>query len=217
MQLREKTIRGVRATLLGTVGGALMQMGILVALARLLTPVDYGTFAAANIVLLPLQALILSTTERAVIIQGDLSDSALSSIESFMFWIMSGFAIAIAAGGGVAWLLFHSLIGATLAASAGALPVAALTMSSRARLRRDMAFGRLVAVDFVAQLLCIGLFSIVCAWMGFGPFSLVIGASSQTIVQAIGYRWGSLRTLRLRMNYAEARATLSPAVPVGRI
>src|SRR5271154_3106507 len=51
MQLRERTIRGVRVTLLGTVAGAILQMVILVSLARILTPRDYGAYAAAMILI----------------------------------------------------------------------------------------------------------------------------------------------------------------------
>jgi len=217
MQLREQTIRGVRATLLGTVSGALLQTVILVVLARLLTPLDYGAYAAANILMLPLQALVLSTTERAIVIQGELSEDSLSSVQGIMFWLMVGVAVVIGASGLVAAERFHNLIGATFAAYAPILPISALTMTARAHLRRRMAFGKMVVVDLIAQTVGVGGVTISFALMGFGPFSLVLGAIAVMLIQALGYRWGAIAAVRIRTNFAEARPTLRTAYLVGKI
>jgi len=217
MQLRERTIRSIRITLLGTLSGAALQMLILVILARLLLPRDYGAYAGALIIIQPLQAGLLSTTERAIVIQGDASAENVSSVQGIMFWLMAILAILIGVSGLLAARWFHNPTAATLAACTPILPVAALAMAARAQLRRSMAFRKLVVTDFIAQFLGAGCIAILCAMMGLGPFSLVLGAFAQISIQALGYRWGAIRAVRMGTNFAEARPTLKTAYFVGKI
>jgi lipopolysaccharide exporter len=212
-----KTIRGVKATLVGTVGGALLQMFILIVLARLLTPQDYGAYAVALIIVQPLQTAVLSTTERALVIQGEVPEESMSSVLGITFWMMVAIAIVIGLSGLLVAKWFDNVTGATLAACAPILPVAALAMTARAHLRRQMAFGKLVVTDLSSQILGVGGVSILCAMMGFGPFSLVLGSLVQVSVQALGYRSGAIRGTGMNTNFAAARPTLKMAYLLGRI
>src|SRR5258707_3330476 len=88
MQLRAHAIRGLKITLFGAVCNGALQLMILFVLARLLTPRDYGVFAGALVIIQPLQATILLTTEPAIVLQREMPDEELSSVLGVAFWAL---------------------------------------------------------------------------------------------------------------------------------
>ena len=217
MQLRERTMKGIRVTLLGALCNAGLQTAILIVLARLLTPRDYGLYAAALIITQPLLTFILSPAERAIVLQEKMSTDNVASLLGLLFWVMAGLGLLVGAAGLSASYWFRYEFGMTLAACSFMLPATALATTARATLRRELAFGKLVAVDLIAQFFGLGGVAFLCARAGLGPFSLVFGALAQTLLQATGYRWGVDGAFRMDLNFTKSFPVVKSAYMVSKI
>lgn len=211
VSLKHRTVRGVRFTVLTTVSGMLLQTGILVVLARLLRPNDYGTLAAAMIFTTPLQTTLLSATERAIVLQADMSDAALSSALFALLAATAGFAGIIAVAGLSIWFHGGGQFGLVLALLSPSLMLTGASMPARAHLRYQMGFGKIGLCDLSAQLIGTGVVGIFCALRGFGPYSLVFAALTLQMIQIILY-WtlsGTRIVPRLDIAYIHKLAVLS--------
>jgi O-antigen/teichoic acid export membrane protein len=217
MGLRDRSIRGIRATLAGTITGAVLQMATLVVLARLLTPRDYGAYAACLVLMQPLQMASLSTTERALVIQGAVSDYTIAAVQGVMFWIMSALSLSIGICGCFLWLFMGKDMGAVFAAYAPVLPIATLASMSRAKLRLDMRFEKIVVVDLVGQLIGTAGSTILAAYFGLGAFSLVVGAVTLNTIQMWGYRYRENHSWRVAFDFPGAKTSVKMAYHVAKI
>lgn len=179
-----RTVRGVRITFGATVVSALIQAGVLVVMARLLTPLDYGLVTGSLVVVRPIQLILFAGLERAVILDTDLSRVRASSIMSLNILLGLGATAVVAALAGVAWLTtaFHRFA-PTLLVLAPALLITGLGVTPRAILRQRLAYGRLATADVVSQILGQVLVAIAAARAGFGAYSLVLGYLAQSMIQ----------------------------------
>lgn len=195
MSLRAATTRSVRTTFAAMIVSGIMQAITLVVLARLLTPADYGLVAGALIVLTIVQRLIFGNIESAIVLQSEMSQGKWQS----MFWVQFPIALTLAIAAACAALLLpigtdFRFIALTMIP---VLMISGLAFVARAKLRSDMAFGRLASIDLVAQNIGLGLVSIVAAIFGFGAMSLVLGYIAQAGLQIIGlYYYAGLDTGR---------------------
>jgi O-antigen/teichoic acid export membrane protein len=215
MHVLERAGRAIRLTLAGSFGSILIQSAILVVLARLLTPNDYGQYAAAMVLVQPLQNVVVSTAERALVIGEELSEQTLATVLGTLLALLIALAFLV---GGAALLVAHWFdlpIGNTIAVFCLLLPLAVLPMTERARLRRAFEFGRLVRCDLAAQIAGPGVAAVACAAAGFGPFSLAVGGGVQFAVQAIAYRGG--RIPQIRFSAAVAIAPLKTSFSIAKI
>src|SRR5579862_4916542 len=107
--VRSLTVRSVRITFGATVLSGLIQAGVLVVMARLLTPLDYGLVTGSLVVVRPVQLILFAGLERAVILDKDLSPRRAASIMSLNILLGLGAAVIVAALAGLAWLApaFH--------------------------------------------------------------------------------------------------------------
>lgn len=215
--LKRRTVRGVRYTVVTTVFNMVLQAAILVVLARLLTPNDYGSMAAAMIFTSPLQTTLLSATERAIILQSDMTEEALSSALFVLLAVTGCLAALLAAGGLLIAANRGSEFGLVLALLSPTLILSGACVPARARLRYQLAFGKIGMCDLFAQLAGTGGVGIACALHGFGPFSLVLATIAQTTIQLILY-WTLCGTkIRLHVNFAYIRMLAGLSYQVVRI
>ena len=224
--LTRKTITGVRLTFAASVMSGLIQAGVLVVLARLLTPLDYGLVAGSLAVVRPLQLLLFSGLERAVILHGRSDPDELASITGLNLMIGAAAFIAVAALAGLAWLTpafrGYSL---TLLTLAPVLFASGLGVAWRAVLRQRMAFGKLALADIVSQVCGQALVAIALARAGFGPFSLIAGYLVQALI-LVAMNWfsagkGAVRWPRravvaplLRLSFAISKSSVLELVHV---
>ncbi len=182
MNLREKTLKGVRFTFVATVISGLTQAVILIVLARLLTPVDYGLVAGALVIVTPVQNLLFMGIERAMVLQADIN----LRMANLMGWITTGLSLITC----IAMLITLMVVPMDLnfrfvvMGLAPLLILSAIGLSARTQIRRAMEFGKLAIADVVAQVIGFGAFSIIAALCGFGVWSLVFGYIAQAALHA---------------------------------
>ncbi len=215
--LKHRTIRGVRLTVLATVSSMLLQSATLVVLARLLKASDYGSVAAAMIFTQPLQTTLLSGTERAIVLQSDLSDEALSSALFALLALTGCLAALLAAAGLSLWLANGGDFGLVLALLSPTLILSGACLPARAHLRYKFGFGRIGLCDLFAQLAGTGGVGIFCALHGFGPYSLVLASLTQVTLQGILYWTLSGSKVRPNFNFNYVRKLASLSYQVARI
>jgi len=184
-----------------------------VIMARLLTPVDYGMLATAMIFTQPLQTTLLNSTERAIVLQGDLSDASLSSVA----FALLGLSVCISAALVTVGLFLGTTFGHVLALLSLSLILAALNLPARACLRLRLQFDRFSLSMLLAQLFGTGGVGIVCALNGLGPYSLVFGMLSQSVIQTMLCWFFSGIKLEPRLNWTYIRAVALLAYQVIRI
>jgi O-antigen/teichoic acid export membrane protein len=183
--LRDRTVAGVRITMAATVVTGLIQAGLLIVLAHLLRPYDYGLVAAGLVVIRPAQSILFSGLERAIVLSGSLDHGNVKFIQGFNA-LIGGFA-TVAAGVLATFLAVlpnvHEFAPMLFALSPLML-IAGLGVTARAQLRQRLQYGRLAVADLSA-LAASGIASILAARSGWGAYSLVTGFTVQAVVQTV--------------------------------
>ncbi len=182
---------------------------MLVVLARLLTPLDYGLVTGSLVVVRPVQAILFAGLERAVILDKELSARHAGSIMSLNICIGVGAFLIVVVMAGLAWLTpaFHRFT-PTLLALSPILLIAGVGVTPRALLRKRIQYGRLAAADLASQIGGQALVAVAAARAGWGPYSLVAGYLSQAFVQmAMNIRSAGVRPVT-RMAWDAVRPVL---------
>ncbi len=156
-----------------------------IALARLLTPADFGDIALVTSV-----AAVIAT-----LVGFGVDDVVLSRAHRIHVWVTPAFWVSLAfslLGAGVllafapfaAHLYRSHIVFGLLAVLASSLPFGALATVSRAYLRTQLRF-RFMATYATLELLATSLLTIAMAWRGFGAYSFVIPTPLAALVRAI--------------------------------
>jgi O-antigen/teichoic acid export membrane protein len=188
-------------TYIGIVVKAIGQVGIQIALARILGPQAFGEYSIL-LVLVTLGWLVADFGLSAAIVQkSELSDADIS----FVFWVVLTLSVAIML---VIIALatqisdFFSTPGLQDKISIVALAIAlqAISNISMSLLRRDMKMARYQAIQQGSYLAGFGGVSIIAAINGLGAWALVLGYLSQVIITLVaGYL---VRPYKLMLNLA---------------
>jgi lipopolysaccharide exporter len=216
MGLRERTARSIRSTFLGAVGAALFQVITLIVLAHLISPIDYGKFAGASIIISIVQRGVLSPLERAIVVSGGRESVSVQSIQGLALVTMLCAACLFSFCGLVAGYFYRSSIGFTLAGASWVLPASACLSPMRAIHRLNMSFDRLVRTDLVAQFVGSTITPIALALLGMKSNSLVLGSLVVVSIQVAGYKRGLANPIRFNFSLSEAWPLLATALRVAR-
>jgi PST family polysaccharide transporter len=165
-----------------------------VVLARLVTPGDFGRFAAASVVTGVGTLFAESGMMAALINRRDRLDEAAST--AFFSLLLSGVALSLGAlaVSPLIGVLFRSdRVGGLSAALAGWLFLRALTVVPDALLQRQFSFKRRVAVDPLGAVGFAAVSIVLCA-NGAGPWGLVAGTYASMVVQVVS-AWAFLGQL----------------------
>jgi O-antigen/teichoic acid export membrane protein len=184
--LKEKSVRGGVAVVLCQGSGAILQLGTLLVLARLLSPADYG-----------LQAMVLSLTNLVSLLKdaglnfSTVNQECLTREQiSTLFWINAGLgtllALVVAAASHFLAVFYKDprLLWITVASSVIFL-LNGLTVQHRALLDRAMRFTTSAAIDMSCGILGT-IVAIGMAIMGFGYWSLICQNISLALFGAVG-------------------------------
>ena len=180
--------RSLRAGALATVArgvNAVVQIGSVILLARLLSPEDYGLVSMVAAIVGFASVVVDLGTRDATIQRARVTRGEMSAL----FWITIavgvGFAVfVIASGPLIARLYSEPRLTAIALASSLSIVMSALTCQHYALLRRAMMFRELAVVEVGASLIGAGS-AIAMAFSGFGYWALVarpIVASSVTVL-----------------------------------
>lgn len=186
--LHRKTVRGLSQSLGGQVVRVVISLVTVAVLARLLGPQDFGLYAMAFTLITLVNPLRDFGLTQAVVQRPRLTHAELSGA----FWLNMAVGTALAvvtiimaplAG----WMYGESQVSVLLAILAGVHLVGAAGGVYRARLVREMAFGRLRFIQIMAALAALGTAVSWAVWRP-GPWALVIQQYTLEIV-ALGLLW----------------------------
>lgn len=164
---------------------AVLKVVVLIVLARLLSPADFGILGAALIVI----------GFSAIFSQLGLGPALVQRRELEPRHIQTAFAASVAFGvllAGLLWAtapaiarFFHIENSVeVLRALAWVFPVKGLSGVAECLVQRDLRFRWLATRDLLSYALGYGLVGIVLAWAGWGVWSLVIAQITQTVLNA---------------------------------
>lgn len=190
--LRRTAIRGARLALVGWISSQGLMFAAYVVLAHLVSPGDFGRYAAGS-VLIGFGALFAeSGMMSALINRRDRIEEAAST--AFYSLLVSGSLLTISAlalSPLLGAFFRSSSIGLVAAVSSGVLFLRALTVVPDSLLQRRFSFARRVVVDPLGALAFATVSIVMCA-RGAGVWGLVAGAYASMIVQ-LGAAWGFAR------------------------
>jgi len=174
--LRRITVRGAKLAFSGYILSQLGLFGVYVVLARLISPREFGVYAAASVVTGVGSLFAESGMMSALIRRADRIDEAAST--AFYSLLLGGVllsASALALAPAVGLFFGSARVEALSAALSGLLLLRALTVVPDALLQRRFSYARRVAVDPLGALAFAAASIISCA-NGAGGWGLVAGA-----------------------------------------
>ena len=186
--LNRRVRASVRVTLAGTVVNGMVQAASMVVLARLLGPMDYGFFVVALSVNAMSCAFVVSTIERAMVLERDKDalwgrSLVIAALLTIIACLTFGVVAAIRALTG--WQVDMGVLALVLISQ----PLAGVGTPVRAWLRRELRFVPLVLNDVGALIFGNFLTAATCAYLGLGAYSLGMGFLMQAIVSAAWMQW----------------------------
>ncbi|HEY0812036.1 MAG TPA: lipopolysaccharide biosynthesis protein [Pseudonocardia sp.] len=215
VSLTGRTLRGFGWAFAGSAGQAVLQVAATVVLARLLTPEQFGSVAAALLVVGLAQLLTQLGVSAAVVRRRELTDEDVAAAFGFSVLVSSVFAVGLATAAPV----LSPLVG--LAADAPLLPLLApaLVLAGVAAvpsglLQRNLRFRQLTVVDLIAAGPAMIGVSVVLALAGLGADALALAEIAAALVTAVGYLLLARPTLR-PLTPRAAWARLQPMIGFG--
>jgi O-antigen/teichoic acid export membrane protein len=184
--LRRNAIRGAGAAIAGQASNFIIQIGSVMILARLLTPVDFGVVTMVTTFSLLFRSFGLNGFTELVMQCEDLTHSLASNL----FWIELGLGtiltLAFAGSGSLLALFYHNSAVAPVAeAMSLTIGLGCLGWIHMGLLQRAMCFRTTAIINFVGQLVLV-IVSIALAMAGWHYWALVWGVVAQTSAVAAG-------------------------------
>ncbi|WP_224392457.1 lipopolysaccharide biosynthesis protein [Pseudonocardia sp. ICBG1293] len=209
--LTARTARGFAWAFTGTVGQAVLQIGATVALARLLTPDEFGAAAAALLIVGLTQLVTQLGVAASLVHRKDLDERDVTAAFWFSVLVAAVFAAVLALGSPV----ISPLVG--LPADSALLPLLSIALlfagasaTPLGMLQRDLRFRSMATVDLLAAGPALIGVSVALAAAGFGAAALAFGEIAAAVAKCVGYlvltrprfrpegpvaSWGRLRPL----------------------
>ena len=189
VELGRQSLRGGAISIVARAVNALIQVGSVLFLARLLTPEEYGLVAMVTALTGFAPLLVDLGTRDAVIRRLSLADGEVSAL----FWLAVGVgcvaALAICVSGPlIAAFYGEPRLTGIAAVSSLSFVALGLTVQHQALLRRALKFRELAVIDIAANILSAGG-AIVMASRGLGYWSLVLRPVTMYSLAAAGTWW----------------------------
>jgi PST family polysaccharide transporter len=187
--LTGRSLRGGAISIIARAVNAVVQVGSVLFLARLLTPEDYGLVAMVTALTAFAPALVDLGTRDAVVQRASISEGEVSTLFWLTVGIGSTFALAISASAPlIAAFYKEPRLTAIAIASSLTFVLVAITAQHQGLLRRAVMFRELAIVEVVANLLSAGG-AVAMAYVGYGYWALVTRPISMSALIAAGTWW----------------------------
>ncbi len=208
--LTQRAIGGMFWTFSGTGVQALVQILALMALGRLLSPVEFGLMGAATVVIACSQIVSQIGVGPAIIQRRELEDVhlrvavTLSATLGVLLGSIVYFGAARIAG-------FYRMpeLEPILRAVSFLFPLDGLNTVSKSLLTRQLRFRLFVALDAGAFIVGYAALGVLLAWLGFGVWALVIAQLSQVVLRTIVMYFAARHPLRPSFDLRAGRDLLS--------
>lgn len=208
LTLTDRTVSGLIWQFAGTGSEAVSRIVVMIALARLLTPAEFGVATAAQIVITLSRIVSQLGMAPAIVQRKSLEDRHIRS--AFAFSLYSGIA-----AGGIMMLCAPLLadyfrmpqLTRFVAVLALSLPIANIAIVSEGLLLRNLEFKRLALAETSSFMIGYGVTGVALALLGFGTWSLIWALLAQTTMRSFivfmqarhdldwRIRWHSIRDL----------------------
>lgn len=207
--LETRTLKGLLWTFGGTAAQTIVNAVVVVVLARLLTPQEYGIIGAALIVVNLAQIFVQLGVGPALVQLPIINSLHIRSSFTISVLIGIGFGglIAIFARQFAGFFGAHELT-AVLRTLSVVFPLTSLAAVGRALLQRSMNFRALAVIDLISFASGYGLVGIVSAAAGLGIWALVAANIGQTLLATILILHGTRSSFGLGWYRKEARELL---------
>lgn len=185
-QLKDSTGEGLRWLMFGRIGVQAVSIGYAMALARLVTPVEFGVYGVSFVVLQFVLQFDSLKVDAALVQAREATDESLSSAAVFALALSLAAATAFfLLAPAIAVIFQSSEVAAAIRVMASVLVVRSLFVVNRALIRRRLMFRAQALID-LAKVLLGGAFAVWAAARGWGVWALVAYFLGRTIVECVG-------------------------------
>ncbi|HEY7636599.1 MAG TPA: lipopolysaccharide biosynthesis protein [Gemmatimonadales bacterium] len=200
--LTQRALGGMFWTFSGTGVQAVVQLVVLMALGRLLTPAEFGLMGAAQVVVALSQIVAQLGVGPAVVQRRELEPShvrvalTLSGLLGFLL----GAVVWVGAGPIAAFYRIPELE-PVLRGVAILFPLGGLNTVGQSLLSRHLRFRLFVALDVGSYIVGYAFVAVLLAWQGYGVWALVAGNVAQVALRTIAMYVVTRHTLRPMMDW----------------
>lgn len=184
--LTSRAASGVMWTLVGTGGQTILKFIVLMVLARILTPTEFGIVGAALVVITFVGIFAQLGVAQSLVQLPELDrDHLVAGFHiSLIQGILSGAVVYLSAG--YLYVLFH-IEGLTepIQAMSLLLVITGLHQVSEARIQRDLRFRALAVEQVISYGLGYGVVAAILGMLGYGVWALVWGTLAQGLMRAV--------------------------------
>ena len=208
--LTQRALDGMFWTMSGTGVQLSAQVLTLMALGRLLTPVDFGIMGAAAVIV-SLSQIVSQVGVGPAIIQRRVLEPVHVRVAvtlSCLLGLVLGLAV-YAAAPAIARFYRIPEVEPVLRALAFLFPLDGLSTVGKSLLTRQLRFQRFVALDVGSYILGYVVMGVLLAWLGYGVWALVVANLSQVALRAVTMSFAARHPLRPSVNLRAAHQLLS--------
>ena len=185
--LTQRALGGMLWTFSGTGVQTVVQLLVIMALGRLLTPAEFGIMGAATVIIAFSQIISQVGVGPAIVQRRELESTHVRA--AFTISCVLGTTLGVAV-----WLAAPALadfyripaLEAVLRGIALLFPIDGLNTVAESLLTRHLRFRLYVAIDLVSYVLGYACVGVVLAWQGYGVWALVAANLSQVTLRTIG-------------------------------
>jgi PST family polysaccharide transporter len=207
--LTNRALGGMLWTFSGTGVQALVQLLVVMALGRLLTPADFGVMGAA-VVVIALSQIVSQVGVGPAIVQRrelDRTHVRVAFTISGILGLVLGGAVWLAAPALAAFYRIPA-VEPVLRGVAILFPIDGLNTVGESLLTRQLRFRLFVALDVGSYVLGYACVGVLLAWRGFGVWALVVANLSQVTLRTIAMYVATRHPVRPSLNRQAARDLL---------
>lgn len=176
---------------MGQVGSQVIRFLVVLLLARLLSPSDFGLVAMALVVIGFAELFKDLGTVPALVGVRQLTSALVDSVFVLNALIgLGSFAVIYSVAPAIARMYAQPELALIIRVMALTLIISSVGLAKRALLQRDLRFGQLAAIDLVAGLIQ-GLVAVVLATAGFAVWSLVVASIGSAAATTVGLWFSS--------------------------
>jgi lipopolysaccharide exporter len=208
--LTSQTLKGVQWTSIATIVTSVTQIGSMSVMARLLEPAAFGLIAISGIILRFASYFANMGMTQALIQKEELTnDSIRAAFTSSVFLSIFFYSLIWLTAPLATQLLGNPEVIPIVRAMGLNFVFGGLSSTAHAILRRQMNFKSLVIIEVFSYIVAYVGVQIVLAYLGFGVWSLVFAALSQTLVSGIACYFLVRHSVYLSFKWAHYKPLLS--------
>jgi O-antigen/teichoic acid export membrane protein len=208
--LTQRALGGMLWTFSGTGVQAAVQLLVMVALGRLLTPTEFGVMGAATVIIALSQIVSQVGVGPAIVQRRELESTHIrvAFTISGVLGLILGTAVWFAAPALAAFYRIPA-VEPVLRGVALLFPIDGLNTVGESLLVRQLRFRLFVAVEVGSYILGYACVGVLLAWLGYGVWALVAANLSQVTLRTIGMYVATRHPVRPSLNLRASRDLLS--------